>query len=380
MTQTSPDTTATRPAPASPPRQAATFSLRNRLTALFALCMLLCAGFATAYLASRQNHGVTDQVDTQTRAIASSIAALSLAEVAANDRIALTRRLESFNELEIVRALAVTDRQGAPLAAARRNAAGNLAAVSGRELGNLGDPGAPPAMSDSAGARVVWASIGQIAPIGWVRLEYETGALEQARRRQALEATIFILASVLAASVLVHWMVGRTLRGLRRAARYATALERGDSARAPMPSHEAREVREIIEALKHHAETLDQLRDKCHCNEAQFRRLLDDLPQPVFELDPEFRIRYANAAMHALLAARFDSDPPDTLDTLLHAGEPERLAEPLQALIRGTREHFDEQVRIGGTAAPELWLNLKAYRTFGDDGRFRSLMCSATRP
>ena len=143
----------------------------------------------------RQHALAHDILERQAQAIAKNIAALVGHQVAANDRIGLASLLESFGEFEHIRAVMVTDRRETPLAGVRRNAAGNLRVVSANEIMiHAADNTTPrPGPHDVTPSLQVRADIGQIAPIGWVHLEYETSPLTAARTRMWVDVLLFLL-------------------------------------------------------------------------------------------------------------------------------------------------------------------------------------------
>jgi hypothetical protein len=227
-------------------------SLHFRLTALIALVVAgLIGGFA-AYVAHRQALLASELLVVRARALAANVAALAQAEVAANDGVALATRLEGFNEFADLRAAAVTDRQGQPLAVVRRNAAGNLAAVPARQIARLGVPGVsqlPRAgLWMSPQPLVLWSAIGPIAPIGWVRLEYDTTPALAARDRILTDALVFALIALLFAVLAVRIILRGPVTAIRSATAFSRRLAAGRTARLE-PSSRARELRELTEAL-----------------------------------------------------------------------------------------------------------------------------------
>lgn len=161
----------------------------RRLRRLLAIgASLACASlFLLLYGAHLHTAATADLIHSHARELAANIASLSQSEVASNDRVALFNRLESFNAINHVRSIAITDRLTEPLAAVRRNAAHNLSATTSRDISFAWRPGATP--PEAGGflsvpeSIAIWSAIGQIAPIGWVYLEYETDDLVSARNR-----------------------------------------------------------------------------------------------------------------------------------------------------------------------------------------------------
>ena len=156
-------------------------SLRFRLSVLFSLTFLLGASVLLLVLAQRHVAFSDALVHAQAEELAANIATLTRAEVAANDRIALATRLESFNEFQHLRSIVIADRQGNPLAAVTRNAAGNLSATPRRQIS--AESTSTASRGSGPGAATIRAAIGQIAPIGWVDLEIETTRTDAQRNR-----------------------------------------------------------------------------------------------------------------------------------------------------------------------------------------------------
>lgn len=206
-------------------------SRRTRISRLFAL--LLAAGMALliAHVAQRLSALVDRLAHDHAREVAANVAALTQAAVATNDRIALAARLESFNEFAAVHSILVTDRQGVPLAAVRRNAAGNLSATPGRALVGGDGEGTPrpepaPGQPNSEATPSIRMAIGPIAPIGWVHLRYDVEPAETAWQR-------LVVGAVLVALLLVAALTTVFMLALRQ-------LLRSDPGRPPPPAHPPR--------------------------------------------------------------------------------------------------------------------------------------------
>lgn len=155
-----------------------------------AIWALLSISFAlTAALVFRYVDETRQVIHTQAVEIAATAAEFARFEVAANDRIALAFRLEAFTGFSQVRAMVIMDRREQTLAAVLRNSAGNLSASpeSTIALERMNHDASPQSgiirIEDSF---VVRAAIGEIAPIGWVYVEYDNGWLLKTRRALAL--------------------------------------------------------------------------------------------------------------------------------------------------------------------------------------------------
>lgn len=184
------------------------------------LRQLLLIGASTAcatlmlllYGAHLHTATVTELTHAHARELAANIASLSQSEVASNDRVALFNRLESFNAINHIRSIAITNRLVEPLAAVRRNAAQNLSAITSRDIVFAWYPGtAPPQVGGllrAPGSVKIWSAIGQIAPIGWVYLEYETDALANAQNR-FLASSALIALGLWGATLLIFVLVLR---------------------------------------------------------------------------------------------------------------------------------------------------------------------------
>lgn len=193
-------------------------SRRARIARLFALLLAVGMTLLIAHVAQRLSALVDALAHDHARAVAANVAALTQAAVATNDRIALAARLESFNEFGAVRSILVTDRQGVPLAAVRRNAAGNLSATPGRELVGGDDEGTQrptPAPWQPGGKATpsIRMAIGPIAPIGWVHLHYDVEPAETARQRLVAGAMLVALLLVAALTTVFALALRRLLQG-----------------------------------------------------------------------------------------------------------------------------------------------------------------------
>ncbi len=192
-------------------RRRSLVSLRLRLSALFGLLFVLTASALLLALAQRQGAQDEARMLHQAGEIAAHIATLTRREVAANDRIAIAARLESFNEFEDIALIVITDRQGQPLAAVRRNAAGNLSATSRREI-PLDRPADTSPMRIGApadGRATIRAAIGQIAPIGWVQMEIDTRRIDAQRKALLTRFALLAFASAALATLVFAFFIGR---------------------------------------------------------------------------------------------------------------------------------------------------------------------------
>lgn len=168
-------------------RHLGSVSRRMRLLLLIGGASACAALVLLLYGAHLHTRLTAELTHAHARELAANIASLSQSEVASNDRVALFNRLESFNAINHIRSIAITDRLVEPLAAVRRNAANNLSAITSRDIAFAWRPGtvAPHTggFMSIPESVAIWSAIGQIAPIGWVYLEYETDMLASARNR-----------------------------------------------------------------------------------------------------------------------------------------------------------------------------------------------------
>lgn len=144
---------------------------RQSITAVLLLVLLLCVALVTTRLALQHIDRMWMNAHSHAEQIARTMAQLAHFEVAANDRIALGYRLEGFTHFTEVQSVIILDRRQSLLAAAERNPAGNLVATSRRPFetsGYAADPGGQNALANM----IVRADIGEIAPIGWVYVDY----------------------------------------------------------------------------------------------------------------------------------------------------------------------------------------------------------------
>lgn len=362
-------------------------SLKLRLIIRFSVSFALCAAAMLALLAQHQAKGVAAIFSEHAMALAESVASLAHDKVAANDRIGLPAQLESFNEVAMIRSLTITDRQGMPIAAVQRNAAGNMSAAPINELGELGTPGLgsshQPALFADPAPLIVWASIGKIAPIGWVRLEYETHQLAQSWQGLTTFFVALIAMTLLAALLAYRLAIanGKAFKPLMRTARHLELLELEEIRKTPVPESLPQEIAAPMYAIKDAAALIAALKANWSHNQEQYRRMLFALADPVVEIDSELRILGANPAWQKMIA----DDPlankatVDSIAAQLNAAELEHLAPGIQALVRGTSETLHERIRISQSrACGDAWFELDAYRLLDQDGNFASLLLHAS--
>ena len=356
-------------------------SLRTRFVVLFCFALALCASTILLFLTYQHQRVVHEVLLSQARGLAATISGLTHDEVAGNDRVALSVRLETFNRIETIRSLIITDRRGQALAAVQRNAAGNLSAASSQEIGMLESPGshdtAPPSLWSAEPTRVVWFSIGEIAPIGWVRLEYEVAQTIQTRQTLLMGGAILTGLIILTGGVLAAFSVGLPLRSLRRATAFAHAIAQNGTKSFPykiVNSTETRELQTLGRALINLQQVIERAQSSCASNDQQLRQLLAGSGDPVAETDAELRILQANLPWQNLQARL--TDDPSSLTRVLAEGETERLTPILTALVTGAQHSAHETLRLrdGFGKQGECWIELSAYRMLHPDGEFSSIL------
>lgn len=364
------------------------FSLKLRLTIGFSISFALCATVLLVLLAQNQTKGVAAILSEHATALAESVASLAHDKVAANDRIGLPAQLETFNEVAMIRSLTITDRQGMPIAAVRRNAAGNMSAAPINELGELGTPGLGrgqrTALFGDPAPLIVWASIGKIAPIGWVRLEYETHQLAQSLHQGITTYFIALIAMTLVAALLAYRLAianGNAFKPLIRAALHLESLELDETRTTPAPGSLAQEIAAPIYAIKDAAALIANLKANWSHNQEQYRRMLFALADPVVEIDSELRILGANPAWQEMISQgpQANTAAVDSIAAQLNTAELEHLAPGILALVRGTSETLHERIRISPShACGDAWFELDAYRLLDQHGNFASLLLHAS--
>lgn len=189
----------------------------KRTFSLFVVCLTIAGLVLLAFLLHRQAAQGATMLHSQAAAVAHNIASRVNIAVAGNDRIAVSSGLESFNEFDGVVSIQVMDRREHPLAAVRRNLAGNLSAAASGEI---------PVVAADPGSSVLslilgnWTSasirvpIGEIAPIGWIHLEYDLSPLRETLRRTLLEGLSALLALVAGMSLIFATLARRPTRSL----------------------------------------------------------------------------------------------------------------------------------------------------------------------
>lgn len=363
-------------------------SLRVRVVVLFCITFLVGAGALLALIANLQARAVLELLDDQAQSVASSIARLAYERVAANDRVGLATQLETFNQMQRIRSIAITDRQGRLFSAVGRNAAGNMTAISDRDTGPLGTPGmvadAGPALLAGGEPRLVWVAVGEIAPIGWVRLEYDAQLLVDNRRTILLAGGGLLLTLLGLGAALLAGSMSGPLHALRRLASRIDALgetsQRGGQAPVhPEPLLPA-EINALAGAVGTLDETLARMRHSHRSNVAQGLRLMDALPEALILVDTELRTLHANPAWSALIA-RLSGSPARSLKTALADSEQARLAAIIVATATGDEAMFEDRLCItcehGADGSEHGWLSLRGYRLLDPEGKPPRLLLHA---
>lgn len=375
-----PQPAATRHAPSGSP------SLRVRVVVLFCITFVVGAGALLLLIANLQARAVVALLDDQAQSVAHSIARLAYDRVAANDRVGLATQLETFNQMQRIRSIAITDRQGRLFSAVARNAAGNMTATSEREIGPLGTPGivtqTGPALLAGGEPRRVWVAVGEIAPIGWVRLEYDAQLLVDNRRTILLAGGgLLILLLGLGAALLAASMNG-PLQVLRRLAARIDALGEARTHRSLAPLHAEplvpAEINALARALGSLDATLARMRDNHQSNLTQGLQLMDALPDALILIDTEMRTVHANPAWTALLSQLSGREAP-SLRSVLADAEYARLATAIVTAATGEATAFQDTLCIAqadGTGC-QGWLALSGYRLLDPEGRPPRLLLHA---
>lgn len=359
-------------------------SLKLTLVMAFGTTFALCAAAMVLALGHFQTKGVAGILSEHAQAVASLIAALAHDQVAANDRIGLPARLESFNDMSLIRSLAITDRQRTPLAAVQRNAAGNMVAVPIDEIGGLGQPGIVGDHGltpvDGGGHGVVWASIGKIAPIGWVRMEYETTQLSRIRKDWLNDKLVALTATTLLAFLLalkLAKIVSNALKPLMQAAGQLDATGPEAAMTDPVCEPAPKEFVAMIDSLNGAARLIAQLKAHWAHNQEHYRQMLFALPEPIAEIDAELRILRSNQAWdQRLIHGRANTDHPvDSIAMQLNDTELEHLTPGILALVQGNGEFLHAQLRISDAVdSTDAWFSLDAHRLLDPYGNFASLL------
>lgn len=363
--------TATRPEVAASP------SLRVRVVTLFCITFLIGAGALLVLIANLQARAVLALLDDQAQSVAHSIARLAYGRVAANDRVGLATQLETFNQMQRIRSIAITDRQGRLFSAVARNAAGNMTATSEREIGALGAPGgvadAGPALLAGGKPRLLWVAVGEIAPIGWVRLEYDAQVLEESLHTILLTGGGFLVALLGLGAALLAASVNGPLRALQQLAERIEAL---DQPAAP-PLHATvrpeallpAEVNAIAGAVARLEETLARWRRSHQDNLAQAKRLMDALPVALILVDTEMRTLHANPAWAALLSQASGHEAV-SLGVVLAEEERARIAAAIVSAATGDEAVFQDTLCVARSADAGCngWLALSGYRLLDPAG------------
>lgn len=352
-------------------------SLRVRVVALFCITFAVGAGALLLLIANLQARAVLALLDDQAQSVAHSIARLAYDRVAANDRVGLATQLETFNQMQRIRSIAITDRQGQLFSAVSRNAAGNMNAASERDIGRLGTPGIPtsagPALLAGGEPRRVWVAVGEIAPIGWVRLEYEAGILEDNRRTILLAGGGLLLVLLGIGAALLAVSMNGPLRALRSLAERIDGLaQRGVSLDHTKQQYDAllpAEVDAIASAVVALEASLARWRRARHDSLAQAQRLMDALPDALILIDTEMRPLHANPAWTALLS-QISGQTEASLTAVLADEEHARIAAAIVAAATGDTQAFQDTLCVARSddAGCNRWLTVSGYRLPDPEG------------
>ncbi|QID18952.1 response regulator [Nitrogeniibacter mangrovi] len=268
-------------------------SLRHRIVAVFVVMGLVTVLVATATLHRILPERATARLEENTRALVSLVATLMADAVAANDVPTLVQKLNPFADHPGLNELVVSDRQGLGLALIRRDGTGNVQTAAPNT-----HPLSPP--TDADNVRVdghgltVWAPIGQIAPLGWVRATVATAPVTDAAAL-ALKLGALGLLLLAVASAALNQLLKAPLRDLDAATAFAGRM--GEDEAGYLHLHgDATELRQLADALNWTAIHLWDERAALEESEARKRVITEAALDSIITIDPRGMVVEFNPA------------------------------------------------------------------------------------
>ena len=283
----------------APPRLAGRVgprTLGQQLALLFTLLLTLSIGAYALYIALEQTDFVENLEIRHANELSQTLAAALEPHVARGDMPQAVAHLLELDSNAQIRRITVTDRQGTPLASVSHGGT-TSAMVEALDANPL--PLRLPQNTSSPAPRrggnlVTWAGIGNLAPIGWVRLEIAPAATDNLHHIIA-DSLVAGLLTVLIGTAAILYFLRAPLRSLKRATRFAEKLEASQGDTLDEPGTIA-EVHQLVDALNRTSIRLFDGKSALAASEARNRAITEAALDCIITIDERSTILEFNPA------------------------------------------------------------------------------------
>ena len=347
--------------------------LSSQLALMVSLLFTLTVFAYTWYTADEQSDLAEKTITMQTQSLAKSIAGASLVHLVSADYAAIEAQLMQSADYPEIRLVSVTDTSGKVLSQVRKNEQGLLFAdfsIAPLTVPRLAQASAEVLNVEAmtpfdklrerhTGRLLLWQPISSGGLVGWVRMEVALDQLAEARKHIWTDSIVTAVAVILISTALLLIFLGRPMRVLRSATRFAASLDtlRGEQ----LPAYHGNlEIQELIEALNRASLRLEQQETVIEESNRFLRSLTDALGEGVIANDAKGRCTFVNAEAERLLGWTRDELLGRSVHDLIHfqtaTGLPVADEEcPMHASVlsgHDFRSDFDAFTRKDGTLFP----------------------------
>jgi len=304
--------------------------LSSQLALIVSLLFTLTVFVFTWYTADEQGNLAESSMTVQTRSLAKSLAGASAAYLLSADQAGIEALLLQSADHPEIRLISVADTSGKVLGQVRKDGQGMLLAVP------AGAPLSVPAAAQASVERVseaatlldrlrgqrlghllLWQPIASGEHVGWVRMEVALDQLSEARKHIWTDSTVTAVGAILISTALLLIFLGRPMRVLRNATRFAASLDtlRGEQ----LPAYHGNiEIQELIEALNRASLRLKRQEAVIEESNRFLKSLTDALGEGVVANDAEGRCTFVNAEAERLLGWSRDELLGKKVHDLIH--------------------------------------------------------------
>ncbi len=284
--------------------------LSSQLVFIVSLLFAMTVFVYTRYTAWEQSSLAEATVTAQTQALAKTVAGASAGYLLTADYVgveALLLQLAGYPEISLI---SVTDQRGKVLSQIRKDERGSPFAdfaVVPLSVPSLAQPvvdlgaGETTVHGISGSRRLVfWQPISSGGHVGWVRMEVALDQLAEAGRRIWVDSIVAAFAAILISTALLLIFLGRPMRELRGATRFAAGLDtlRGQQ----LPAYRGNiEIQQLIEALNHASSRLKEQEEAIEESNRFLTSLTNALGEGVIANDARGRCTFVNAEAERLL-------------------------------------------------------------------------------
>lgn len=267
-------------------------TLGQQLALLFALLLTLSVGGYAVYVGLEQADFIEQLEHRHADELTTALAAALEPHVARGEATEIGAHLLLLEDYPHVRQATVTDRQGVPLASVRMTGSGPP-----RVEPLDRQPLVPPATGRAVASGphiVAWASIGNNAPLGWLRLELAPASGENLAHILSDSLLAGIL-TLLGGTLAIRYFLRAPLRSLQQATAFAEGLEASHGNTLQAPGVVA-EVRQLVDALNWTSIRLFDGQSALAASESRNRAITEASLDCIISTDTEGKVLEFNPA------------------------------------------------------------------------------------